>query len=146
MDIEENVTPDPNTGCWLWERMVDRNGYGRLWHKGKPMQFAHRVSYENYRGEIPSGLCVCHKCDTPGCVNPDHLFLGTRSDNMADRQRKGRQPAGEKNGRARLTIVQVKEIKERLFLGEKKLRLAKEYNVGERTIRDIASGKNWSAS
>jgi hypothetical protein len=76
-------------GCWIFAAGVDRFGYGRLFWKGKTHR-AHRVAYTVARGELPSGVEVCHTCDTPRCVRPDHLFLGTRRENANDMGRKGR--------------------------------------------------------
>ena len=79
------VEPEPNSGCWLWNGAVDKRGYGRL---GRTL--AHRISYEIAYGRPGRGLYVCHTCDVPGCVRPDHLFLGTQSDNIRDAATKGR--------------------------------------------------------
>lgn len=81
--------PEPNTGCWLWEGATIRSGYGRHNINGVQMG-AHRASWIIHNGDIPDGMHVCHKCDTPPCVNPDHLFLGTHADNMRDMQAKER--------------------------------------------------------
>jgi hypothetical protein len=81
--------PEPYSGCWIWTGSYagdGRNEYGVT----PARERAHRVSWLIHRGPIPKGLCVCHKCDTPLCVNPDHLFLGTHGDNARDRARKGR--------------------------------------------------------
>lgn len=83
--------PEPNSGCWLWLRVLNKkdDGYGTLRLNGI-CQSAHRVSWVLHRGTIPEGLWVLHRCDVPSCVNPDHLFLGTHQDNVDDKMRKGR--------------------------------------------------------
>jgi hypothetical protein len=81
--------PEPNSGCWLWTAGVDRGGYGKLKDGGVSWR-AHRFVYTKEFGAIPDGMFVCHSCDTPGCINPGHLFLGTCKDNLEDMSRKGK--------------------------------------------------------
>lgn len=86
-----------NSGCWLWnDNNIDKDGYGIIYAFGKRVK-AHRFSYELYNGEIGDNLNVCHKCDIPKCVNPEHLWLGTSSENTQDSVNKNRRLTGDKN-------------------------------------------------
>ena len=134
---------EPNTGCWLWTKYSDKDGYGSLTINRRPRS-AHRFSYELYKGIIPNKLFVLHKCDTPSCVNPDHLFLGTGYDNVQDCKNKNRRAnqRGENNPFSKLKEKQVDEI--RLLLGSYKHPfIAKKYNVSRVTISNIANNKSW---
>lgn len=88
-NFTDKIMPEPNSGCWLWTGAIRGDGYGNFTYQGRN-HGAHRVSWAFHHGPIPEGQNVCHKCDTPLCVNPDHLFLGSRSDNMRDMSKKGR--------------------------------------------------------
>ena len=85
--------------CWLWNGALTSNGYGSFVFNGKS-QGAHRFSYQNFKGEIPEGMLICHTCDIPACVNPEHLWVGTHLDNSDDKYKKNRQvkSSGNKNG------------------------------------------------
>ena len=100
-------------GCFIvFSHCKDKDGYIRIKRNGK-LWLLHRWIYEKWYGKIPEGICVCHTCDNPGCINPDHLFLGTQNDNIKDSIKKGRWPdkIGETNGRAILTEYKVREIR-----------------------------------
>jgi hypothetical protein len=86
-----------DTECWPWQAGTFQFGHGLLRDQGR-LRKAHRISWELHFGEIPDGLCVCHRCDNPPCVNPSHLFLGTQRDNIADRDQKGRTARGDRSG------------------------------------------------
>lgn len=132
--------------CWIWSAHR-RGNYGRI-GKGVTCRDvnAHRVSWEIHNGPIPKGMNVLHRCDNRPCVNPDHLFLGTQADNLNDCVLKGRHGdwRGEKNGRAKLTGKQVREIREKYLPKEVTAsKLAKEYGVSRMHIYKILYRTNW---
>jgi hypothetical protein len=105
---------------------------------------AHRAAYLLFRGPIPTGQQVLHRCDNRLCINPDHLFLGTQADNMADKVAKGRQAKGESNGASKLNPVKVLAMRERYARGDIKQRdLAKMFGVSQPTARRAVLGITW---
>lgn len=92
--FETFVSPEPNSGCWLWMGAANADGYGHFGIARSKPDKAHRVAYRLYRGPIPTGMIVRHKCDMPCCVNPEHLIVGTHQQNMDDRAARGRTAKG----------------------------------------------------
>lgn len=126
-------------GCWQWRSHTDKDGYGILPGDRQNIR-AHRFSYEIHTGSIPEGMLVCHHCDNPGCVNPDHLFVGTQKDNAQDAIAKNRHYVGEKNGRSKLTKENVKEILDSSMNGQQ---LANKFGVTRSTINNVRKNKTW---
>lgn len=138
--IEELSIPEPNTGCWLSIKLHPTTGYGRVWFAGKDWR-AHRASWVAHFGD-PGNLRVLHKCDTPACVNPEHLFLGTDADNVSDKCGKLRQARGSRQGHAKLSEDDVRRIKT-MFSSRGNAAIAREYGVTKEAIRYIRIGQNW---
>lgn len=130
-------------GCWEWLGNRNYAGYGVVNVKFTK-QMAHRVSYMLSRGAIPKGISVLHRCDNPGCVRPDHLFLGTQADNNADMLAKGRARGGSLAGiinpKAKLTERQVRAIRRSSAMG---IDLARKYGVTPANISDVRNGHTW---
>ncbi len=140
--------PEPNTGCWLWDGSVQANGYGRI-NTGARTIGAHRAAWTAWFGPVPAGLDVCHRCDVRCCVNPDHLFVGSRAVNLADMRAKGRHAnpprlRGAANRSAKLTSAQVFEIKRALAAGQTCAALARAYGVSVSSISLIRRGEHWA--
>lgn len=135
----DRVSPEPNTGCWLWSGDATLKGYGVMsmgrGEDGKRVRiYAHR-----------SGMIACHVCDTPACVNPVHIFLGTKADNSRDMTRKGRSTWGEKNPQAVLTEEQAIEAKRLLKTGVvSHQEIALMFGVCREAITAINRGLNWA--
>lgn len=100
-------------GCWQWRLKPSQKGYGRFAVHGRKTVYAHRFLWQLLYGAIPNGLCICHHCDNPICVRPDHLFIGTHKDNAQDRDKKGRggDISGFKHPLCKVTTSDVKKIR-----------------------------------
>ena len=169
--IWSRVAPDPNTGCWLFVGFLNGDGYGRLWADGRS-RTAHRVAYEAYVGPIAPGLGVLHRCDTPACCNPDHLFAGTQATNRLDciakcRDARGdrngarRRPErlargerhgsrtmperivrGERHGMAKLSDADVDVIRAAYAAGDSRAELARRFGISTNTVFNIGTGRS----
>lgn len=157
--------PEPNTGCWIWLGAINERGYGSFWFDGRTWR-APRLALELASGQpIATGRQACHRCDFPRCINPDHLFPGTKSENQQDAVHKGRHWAqrnsleasrkmaefnhknprrGGRSTSAKLTLAQVQEIRERYKRGGiSQDRLAAEYGVSQSQVSFIILGQRW---
>ena len=135
-------------GCWIWQGAVTSKGYGSIQIGDGKTESVHRLAYELWVGEIPEGLHVLHKCDTPKCINPDHLFAGTNQDNVTDKINKGRaftgNHKGEKNENSKLTNGKISRIKKMIEKGNfNQTEIGKMFDVSRQTICGINRGKRW---
>ncbi len=140
---------DRGEGCWEW-RGYRKRGYGYVVIARKPRLRevrAHRIAYVLSYGDIPDGMLVCHHCDNPSCVRPDHLFLGTYADNHADMDQKGRRGHGrvygEAHGRSKLSCAKAAEIRRLTEAGRSHRQLAVQFGVSPTAIRLVQSGRTW---
>lgn len=135
---------EPSNGCWFWTGPSHQKGYGTFSLFGRLVR-AHRFAYEAFVGSIPDGMLVCHKCDNPPCVRPDHLFVGTHIDNRNDMLRKGRAPRPEElASRAKLTNAQVIELRALSASGVRNCDLARRFELDSSTVSEIVRGLLWT--
>lgn len=135
----------PHTDCMIWSGARDKNGYGLFKLKRKMLK-AHRVSWEMHRGSIPKGLLVCHRCDCPPCVKPEHLFIGSAKDNTQDMIRKGRKAPskGELHSQSKITEYDVRLIRalwDQRVLSQSKI--AKKFNITRSNVSAIVRNISW---
>lgn len=130
-------------GCWLWTGMTASNGYGQFGPFGQ-LKSAHRFSWELANDRpVPGGMEVCHRCDNPPCVNPEHLFLGTTLENKRDCVKKNRDRFGERHGNAKLTSADVAEIRRLRAAGLLLKTIAAQFQVTQTTVSGIALRRSW---
>lgn len=165
VDKDGPTMPHMESACWVWTTGKNSHGYGHF-HIGRGLFYAHRVSWILHNGQIPHdgsyhGICVCHRCDNPSCVNPSHLFLGTHTDNARDKEIKGRAnkargdmngarlhpesvPRGELHGLAKLTASEVQEIRAIYQAGGfTKTTIGSMFHVTRVAISHIICRKTW---
>ena len=140
--LAESCQPD-SSGCILWTKSVTHKGHGRL-HIGGRQTTAHREAYRVAYGPIPEGMCVCHTCDVPRCINIEHLFLGTQVDNLADMVSKGRHAYGTKNGKSKLDADRVIEMRKQRANGAAYSSIAAWAGVSCATAYSAGNGKTWA--
>lgn len=131
----ERVSIKSSNECWEWTAATFKAGYGALSYKGAP-RYAHRLSFEIFHGKIPKGMDVCHSCDNRRCVNPNHLFSGTRAENLADMRNKGRHYK-------KLSKEDVLEIRKLGAQGIKNHLLAIKFSISSAQIGNIIKRKQW---
>lgn len=139
--FERAIERVPIAGCWIWLGTLDGKGYGSFYIRGIYGR-SHRAAFLLFRGPIPQGACVLHRCDVRCCVNPAHLWLGTVGDNNADRDAKGRlRPlSGEAHGNSKLTEDQVRRI---LTSPKSAAAMAAEIGIGVSNVYFIRKRKGW---
>lgn len=140
--IESHITSKKD--CWITDHKIDVNGRPRIFFDGKSYILA-RIVYELYKGDFPKNLFVCHTCDNPLCINPEHLYIGDNAENGRNRKRRNRQAKGSKIGQSKLNETQVLEIKQLLIEGKLSLRqIGNRFGVSATTITLINNGKSWT--
>lgn len=136
--IESRSMPEPNTGCWIWLGALSTQKYGRIFRNGAN-RLVSRLVWEAHNSRvIPVGLCALHRCDNTYCVNPDHIFIGSMSDNSIDMARKGRHPM------SRLNFQDINRIRELIGEGRTHKYIADLYSVTPSTIANIRNGRTRS--
>ena len=132
------------SGCWIWMASCAGKGYGQIKLPGERRQiYAHRLSYLIHKGPLPEGKHICHTCDNPRCVNPDHLFVGTSQDNHDDMKNKGRHTYGEKSATAKSTTKDVLQMKAMIAAGVPQTKIAALFGLHQTTVSKINRAERW---
>jgi hypothetical protein len=129
----------------MWTGNKNYKGYGQFGITSRCHKYAHRFMWELEYGPVPDGYSVCHHCDTRACVRPDHLFIGTNADNVADKMRKGRHksPSGEAHPNSKLTLAQVEQMRSEFSAGDPAPRLARRYGIDLSHTHQILKHRVW---
>ena len=144
MRFNEKYMPVTESGCWLWLGACGRNGRARMYHNGRN-SYASHVAWELFKGCIPMNAFLCHHCDVPGCVNPDHLYIGDVHTNSADmmRRHRNRVPVGVRHWKCKLQDSEVKDIRALTQAGKTSSEIGQIYGVAGSTILKIKNGETW---
>ncbi len=149
--LERRIERVPESGCWIWMGTTNPAGYGTLFigltaDGSRHCVRAHRLSYQLHKGEIPSGLFVCHRCDVRPCINPDHLFCGTTQDNTDDRVAKGRNHynVGDSHPRKKIDAALAGAIISMYRSGITIFNIRKQLGVSKYIVSDICNGRSWT--
>lgn len=149
-DLMDNLfarcMPEPMSGCWLWMGSLDTWGYGSIRFRGTTKKVTRVIAEKLYGADAIKGMDICHRCDQRSCINPDHLFLGTRADNMADMARKGRgngsKIRGDNHATRKVSSEQVLEIR-RLHGTMTNRKLAALYGLSYGGLQGIIYRGSW---
>ena len=126
--------------CWEWVGAIHKSGYGVFGVDRKAVP-AHRASYQLFVGDIPDGMCICHTCDNRKCVNPDHLWVGTQTENIEDRHTKGRNASKERNGNSKLCSLDAWLIRELPHINARDI--AEWFGISRTQVYRIRNGEYW---
>ncbi len=140
--FNKNYIVNPESGCWEWTASLDKKGYGQI-YDGNNSRIAHRWIYLYLNPETDRSLVICHKCDNPKCVNPDHLWAGTQRDNIHDSLAKGRMNQGSSSHFSKLTDTDVTRIREMISMSMTDAQISEHFMVGKGTIYDIRRNRSW---
>ena len=138
--LERHIERLPESGCWIWMGATLENGYGKVRYAEMKSALAHRASYSYYKGGLSKDKYVCHTCDIPSCVNPNHLFLGTPTENQQDSKRKGRAIRAT----FKLEKSKIYEIKSYLTHGYSQKEIANLFGISQSMVSMINTKKAWS--
>lgn len=146
--FESKFVKSDDSQCWEWLAFKNKKGYGAIMYRDLGNMAAHRFSYMLYIGDFDKSKFICHTCDNPSCVNPSHLFVGTASENMKDKIKKGRakNPPVHKGNNQHLSKMnpeKIREIRKLFKYGMSQTELAKKYGLHTATMNNICRNKSW---